>query len=627
MCPDATNRLGRSAALSALLPFLFLLLPWVASAQAPENLVSAQTLAWRQIGGTVWEAGLASPAGGPVARVWYSADGLALYALGENGRIFETPDFETWTETAGVQPPAAQRVVRGEGPFSSMAYTIGDAVYRSADQGRNWEDVTTHRARGILGGGFADIAVSPLDGEELVVANRFGVWRSLDGGISWTGLNLALPNFPAARIVEIPEDGRGLQVLLDSTGQEVEWLPGEQSVWIPAGRRLSTEREVVQGALSVRFGVRVTASAAAGGFVYAGTQDGRLFASPDTGANWRSFSVPGAGALRSIFADAADPRTVLAVGDGPRVFRTINGGLFWDDLTADLPPGDALAVTADLETGAIYLGTASGLYFTLADLVSAGPATPWIAIREGLPRGAVRDVRQDAGNHRLYVCVEGHGVFTAMAPHRLLSPKLINAADWSGRPAAPGSLLSLLGREVVTARSGNLSVPVLAATPAESQIQVPFESTGGLFSVAFTGRAGSRALAVPLRIASPAIFIDRDGSPMVLDGETEVLLDRMNPARAGSVIRVLATGLGRVTPEWPTGLAAPLENPPAVAAPVRVFLDGTPVEVLSATLAPGYICFYLVEIQVPKIVNQGAAELYIEAAGQRGNRVRLYVVQ
>jgi uncharacterized protein (TIGR03437 family) len=100
----------------------------------------------------------------------------------------------------------------------------------------------------------------------------------------------------------------------------------------------------------------------------------------------------------------------------------------------------------------------------------------------------------------------------------------------------------------------------------------------------------------------------------------------MTPARSGARIQILATGLGRVQPEWPSGMAAPLESPPRVVAPVRVLLDRVPVEVTRATLAPGYIGFYLVEAQLPEIVNAGPAELYIEAGNQPSNRVRIYLL-
>jgi len=55
-----------------------------------------------------------------------------------------------------------------------------------------------------------------------------------------------------------------------------------------------------------------------------------------------------------------------------------------------------------------------------------------------------------------------------------------------------------------------------------------------------------------------------------------------------------------------------------------VYLDRQPVEVTRAVLAP-YIGFYIVELNVPKIVNYGPAELYLEVAGEPSNRVRVYI--
>ncbi|MBZ5605321.1 MAG: hypothetical protein LAO79_23730, partial [Acidobacteriia bacterium] len=59
-------------------------------------------------------------------------------------------------------------------------------------------------------------------------------------------------------------------------------------------------------------------------------------------------------------------------------------------------------------------------------------------------------------------------------------------------------------------------------------------------------------------------------------------------------------------------------------APVRAYLDSQPVEVTRAVLAP-YVGFYMVELEVPKIVNSGPAELYLEVGGQSSNRVRVYI--
>jgi uncharacterized protein (TIGR03437 family) len=325
--------------------------------------------------------------------------------------------------------------------------------------------------------------------------------------------------------------------------------------------------------------------------------------------------------------DPKDPRTALAAlggAKGPRVLRTINGGQFWDDLTADLPEGRAHGVVADRATGAVYVATEHGVFFTRADLNAAAPPTNWAPLA-GLPEASALDLRLDSDGNQLFVALEGYGVYAALAPHRLGSLRLVNAADFSQRPAAPGSLLSVLGGRVRTARAGALDFPVLAATDSETQIQVPFAVRGGSLSVALDTGQGSFQLALPVENVSPAVFIDRDGTPLVLNADSGLLLDAMNPVHSNGRLQILATGLGRVRPDWPAGMAGPIEEPPKVVAAVRASLDRTPIEVTRAVLAPGYIGLYLVEVQLPAIVNAGPAELHLESEGRESNRVRVWL--
>jgi uncharacterized protein (TIGR03437 family) len=126
---------------------------------------------------------------------------------------------------------------------------------------------------------------------------------------------------------------------------------------------------------------------------------------------------------------------------------------------------------------------------------------------------------------------------------------------------------------------------------------------------------------------SPAIFVGLDGTPILQDAETGLLLDARKAAHAGERLVVSATGLGKVTPAWPTGMAARVDNPPAVAATIRAFVNGAPVPVTRATLAGGFIGFYAIEVQLPGINNSGPAELYITADGVESNRVQFLIEQ
>ena len=583
---------------------------------------------WRRLGGYTIDLTLAAPASGPVERVWFSVDGARLLARTHSGRVFETTDFEKWQLSAGAPPadgsPGGPRATAAD-PL--RRYRYGPQAYRSDDGGLTWSDQTGHEGQSILGAPASDLAVSPLDADQIVVANDLGVWRSLDGGASWSGLNEGLPNLPGRRLLALPQGSQGLRTLADGLGA-LEWAPGEKQAWRPVPDPASGQELAARRLLSAVLDAPVTALVWAGDTAYAGAADGRLWTSPDGGQTWRS-SRPADGArVEGLFADPAFPRlavAALASDRGARVLRTANGGLFWDDVSADLPPAAARAVAADVASGTLYVATDRGVYFTRADLMAASPASAWTRLEGALPAAPALDVRLDPEGNQLFVLLEGYGVWTGLAPHRLGSYRVVNAADFSRRPAAPGSLLSVLGGRVRAARSGELDFPVLAASDAESQIQVPFEVRDRLISLALEGGTRRVVVGLALERVSPAIFVDRDGAPLIVGAESGILLDAMNPAYSNSRAQILATGLGQVRPPWPAGLAAPAENPPQVVAEVRAFLDGEPLQVTRAVLAPGYVGLYLIEVQLPALVNRGPAELRIQAEGQDSNRVRVYL--
>ncbi len=599
---------------------------------------------WRRIGNSALDVALASLAGGPVERVWYAADGSRLYALTASGVVLETEDFEKWRASPEAVAPAdsnramsdsrlpESRAIARLSSRPGLAYALGRAVYRTQNGGRSWVNLTEYKGSSILGGRLADLAVSPANEEEIVAGGLFGVWRSMDGGLSWSGLNDSLPNLPVRRLLQAPASGQPARALLAEVGP-VEWAPGERTAWRPV-TDYALEREVaLRAALSDLLGSQILAVAVAGEYIYAGAGEGRLWVSSDRGASWRDFQVDGAGDIERIVTLTGQPTIALVAsagsdaGSGARVLRTVNGGIFWDDLTANLPAGAAHGVAAHLDSGTVYVATDAGAFLTTAELRSAGAPTSWTRLGGLPPNRAAHDVKLDDGANRLFVALDGEGIYAAAAPHRRADPEVVHTADLIRRAAAPGVLLSILGRRVEAVRAGDLDVPVLGSSDAESQIQVPFEAAGDSVSLALrdAGSAARYTLGLPLLDASPAIFVDTDGTPMLLDVDSGVLLDATQPARPGGRIQILASGLGRVRPDWPTGLPGPLENPPEVIAEVRVMLDRVPAEITRATLAPGYIGFYVVEIQVPDIVNAGPAELYLEVAGHESNRTRIYL--
>jgi len=603
---------------------------------ASASYVPAQ---WRRLGNAALDLQLSGLATGPMDRVQFRSGDFRLFARAGAGQWYSTADFETWAlersdPPATVPPPpipdrlpepdAILRATSARG----VVYAAAQHVWRSEDGGRTWANLTQWKQSSLLGAPVADLAVSPNDSNEIAVAAGTGVWRSADGGRTWSSCNAALPHLPVRRILSLPRGGQGARISFLSAqpgaAAAFEWQPGERTAWRPSAIPAPNAALLAAGR---RFNTVVTVIQTQGDWVYAGAADGRVWISMNRGSDWTMPAFNPGSAVEAITIDERDPRRALAVlsrraadqaSAGPTVLRTMNGGLYWDDITANLPEVSAFGVTADFAANAVYVATLGGLY--QADLL----APSWVRLTgRGLPDSPVLDVRLDPGGNQLYLAVYGFGLYTSIAPHRSRDLRVVHAADYAVRPAAPGALLSILGARVSEVRAGNRMAAVLPSSATETHIQLPYDLTGTGVALSFLAANQRVSLGLPLQPSSPAIFVDPDGSPLALDGETGVLLDSQNPARAGSSVQVLLSGLGRVAPDWPAGQPAPLENQPRVVAEVKAFLDGAPLEVLRATLAPGYIGFYLVEFRLPALVNRGPAEFVVEAGNVLSNRVRL----
>jgi uncharacterized protein (TIGR03437 family) len=597
---------------------------------------AGQTANWRKVGSSDVELMLASPATGPVDTVWFGGDGR-LFARTHSGKTFETTDFEIWLPSAN--PPAPPVPVQAQvsrlpeagahvvGASFGRAYALGKNLFRSDDAGLTWNNLTGFKAESVIGAGQRSVAVGPND--QIIVANDYGVWRSMDSGQSWAGLNDGLPNLPVRRILATPQGTSGTRVVADGLGA-IELQPGS-NVWRPAEDNAAAFDANLLRYFSGLVRADIRSYRVAGPYTYLGGSDGRIWVSANGAAPQLTDSNAATGAVEKIFADPGRPQVALAaVGgeSGSHVLRTTNGGVFWDVLDGNLPGGAVHGITAEQASGAVYVATDKGVFWTRTDLDQAGTASPnWTSLNEGLPAGEAKDVQLDAAGVQLYAALDGYGVYAAAAPHRARNLRLVNSADFSARPAAPGGLLSVVGARVSSASGGQLNYPVLAAADDASQIQVPFEASGPNVTLALVTNTGPVQIGMRVQPVSPAIFVTHDGAPLLQDADTGLLLDSRNGAKGGARVQILATGLGKVNPDWLTGTQAPLENPPTVAASMRAFLNGTPIPVTRATLAPGYIGFYQVEVQLPAINNAGVNELYITAGGAESNRVPIVIQQ
>ncbi len=137
------------------------------------------------------------------------------------------------------------------------------------------------------------------------------------------------------------------------------------------------------------------------GLIYAGTDDGSIHLTIDSGANWSKIEVskfpdvPETAFVNDIKADLFDEETVYVVLDNhkygdlkPYVVKSTNLGKTWKSLTGNLPDTTILwrIVQDHQKPELLFLGTEFGIYTT----IDAGEE--WIKLSGGIPTISFRDL-------------------------------------------------------------------------------------------------------------------------------------------------------------------------------------------------------------------------------------------
>ena len=213
----------------------------------------------------------------------------------------------------------------------------------------------------------------------------------------------------------------------------------------------------------------------------------------------------------------------------------------------------------------------------------------------------------------------------------------VSAASFASGPVplAPGSIVSLFGLNVGTSTAiaaglplpatlggvrvtiGGVAARLFSISEGQINLQIPVELDGQSQADVVVNNNGvlSQPETISLGVA-PALFtFSQNGvGPAAAQRDSDSSsVTASNPAVAGEVIRLYATGLGAVTPpvangEAPTGLSRTVGT-------VTVTIGGTPAEVLFAGLAPNFAGFYQINARVPAGVPAGTTAVVISVDG------------
>ncbi|MEZ6014448.1 MAG: hypothetical protein R3F49_04990 [Planctomycetota bacterium] len=151
------------------------------------------------------------------------------------------------------------------------------------------------------------------------------------------------------------------------------------------------------------------------GRIYAGTDDGRLHRTDDSGATWHEVTA-GLAADRwiaRVIASAFDEDTVYVAQNGkrnddfaPYLWRSRDRGRHWQEIGGGIPCGPINVVREDPhDPDLLYVGTDVGVYVTLD-----GAAT-WHALSSGLPTTYVHDLIVHPREDLIVIATHGRGMY------------------------------------------------------------------------------------------------------------------------------------------------------------------------------------------------------------------------
>jgi photosystem II stability/assembly factor-like uncharacterized protein len=267
---------------------------------------------------------------------------------------------------------------------SGTAYVgTKDGLYRTFNGGTSW----TLLRKGLPAAGVEALDVSRSDPRTVYASlSGFGIYRSANGGDSWSPAGSPVPaGIPISALAVHPRSSRIVYAGSNAGGAFKTTDGGAH--WTATGLPSTVRVRVL--ALDATTGVTLWAGAAGPDPNLTGTDPGGVLSSADGGATWTRNNNGITGLIaHSAAVDSADSDILVAGLQGLGLFRTPDGGAHWERVPVSLLSGE----------GSEILATAPGVFYALEFF----PQQLWKSTDSGLtwnplsrPAGQVRVLRAD----------------------------------------------------------------------------------------------------------------------------------------------------------------------------------------------------------------------------------------
>jgi DNA-binding beta-propeller fold protein YncE/photosystem II stability/assembly factor-like uncharacterized protein len=308
--------------------------------------------------------------------------------------LASTDGGDTWQELMSGEAEALALSPAFAEDGRAFAAFRGLGLLRTADGGHTWEAANA----GLLyeNAAFTALTLSPSFAQNRTLyallawwaegSERSRLYRSIDGGDSWQGLQAGLPSESRFTAMSLLDDD---SLLLGNENGGIDRVATDDPAWTAVvGREgMAQPYEVDVNALAI------SPNYAQDQTIYAGSAAAGVFLSTDGGLHWQETGFPARGSDPDLFHLVLSPdypqgRTLFATA-GWRPYRSTDGGNTWQVLGRGLPavfPISALAISpAYGQDRTVYAG---GNYLVPRIFVSTDGGESWQASGQRLPESS-----------------------------------------------------------------------------------------------------------------------------------------------------------------------------------------------------------------------------------------------
>jgi uncharacterized repeat protein (TIGR01451 family) len=262
----------------------------------------------------------------------------------------------------------------------------GNTIFKSINSAGSW----TASDSGLIAATVNDLKFHPSNSSFIYAATETGVYKTLDGGVSWTALS-GQTALPVNRVA------------LDPTDANVIYAATNGGVYksTDGGNNFSAMNNGL-GAISVR---TIIVDPVTPTTLYVTTGFSSYFRSIDGGTNWTQRFMSGAGVINSLTIDPNTPTTLYAattIG----VFKSTDSGTNWTASNTGFPfPINISSVSIDKTNNFLYVPTIFGIF------KSADGANTWTNITDFSAFTTVSRIAIDPANSSIIYIATPLGLF------------------------------------------------------------------------------------------------------------------------------------------------------------------------------------------------------------------------